>query len=134
MTHTTGRVADFSGAEPYGTLVHLFPIQIYPDQFEERIPLAVERVTRILESFNPERDYLLLSGDPTLTLLAGMVLGGRHTRVTALHWDRQTMRYFPVELNLKEATSDQGPSEADRGDGERTEAARGQHRGGGTGG
>jgi hypothetical protein len=127
ITHTTGRVVDFSEAEQYGTLIHVFPVQIYPDQFEERIPLAIERVSRVLKIFDPERDYLLLSGDPMLTLLAGMVLGKQHDRVTALHWDRQAARYFPVELNLKEATSDQGPSEADLGDGERTEAAHGEH-------
>jgi len=113
VTHTTGRVS-FDEATRYGTIIHMFPLQLYPDQFEARIPMAVDRFTRLLANFDPERDFLLPSGDPVLTLLSGLVLGERCSRVTALHWDRQACRYFPVELILKEIgneRSDQGPGD-----------------------
>ena len=114
VTHTTGRIV-FDPAARFGRIVHMFPLQIYPDLFDTRVPMAIGRLKQVLVDFNPERDYLLPSGDPLLTLLAGMILGERHPRITLLHWDRQAERYFPVDLNLKESDSDQGNNREDSG-------------------
>tara|TARA_R100000458_G_C8056718_1_gene101482 strand:- start:11 stop:370 length:360 start_codon:yes stop_codon:yes gene_type:complete len=50
-----------------------------------------------------EEDYLLLTGDPAIILLAGMIAADKtNGKVNLLKWDRQERMYYPIKLNLYE--------------------------------
>lgn len=87
------------GAQKYGKVEVIFPgksqMLYSPAPFIMKIRMA-------LSKFNPEEDYLLLSGDPAIILTFGLVIAEMYGKVKVLKWDRQEMQYYPVEINLKE--------------------------------
>ena len=87
------------GAQKYGKLKVLLKeksqiiLSTGPVQFELR---------RLLKNYT-SKDYLLLSGDPAIILLAGMIASDiNNGRVNVLKWDRQEKVYYPLEINLYE--------------------------------
>ena len=64
-------------------------------------PIVFE-LRRLLKNYT-SKDYLLLSGDPAIILLAGMIASDiNNGRVNVLKWDRQEKVYYPLEINLYE--------------------------------
>lgn len=53
-----------------------------------------------LATFNPDADYLLLSGDPIFIALAGAVLSYLPA-IPVLKWDRQEKVYLPVLVKTR---------------------------------
>ena len=87
------------GAAKYGKFEFLLP------EFSQIIfspgPL-IFKLRKALKNFTTE-DYLLLSGDPSVILLAGMIASDiNNGRVNVLKWDRQEKVYYPLEINLHE--------------------------------
>ena len=64
-------------------------------------PIVFE-LRRLLKNYTSQ-DYLLLSGDPAVILLAGMIASDiNNGKVNVLKWDRQEKVYYPLEINLNE--------------------------------
>ena len=64
-------------------------------------PIVFE-LRRLLKNYTSQ-DYLLLSGDPAVILLAGMIASDiNNGKVNVLKWDRQEKVYYPLEINLYE--------------------------------
>ena len=64
-------------------------------------PIVFE-LRRLLKNYT-SKDYLLLSGDPAVILLAGMIASDiNNGKVNVLKWDRQEKVYYPLEINLHE--------------------------------
>ncbi len=64
-------------------------------------PIVFE-LRRLLKDYTSQ-DYLLLSGDPAVILLAGMIASDiNNGKVNVLKWDRQEKVYYPLEINLHE--------------------------------
>ena len=64
-------------------------------------PIVIE-LRSLLKDYT-SNDYLLLSGDPSVILLAGMIASDiNNGRVNVLKWDRQEKVYYPLEINLHE--------------------------------
>ena len=64
-------------------------------------PIIFE-LRRLLKNYTSQ-DYLLLSGDPAVILLAGMIASDiNNGKVNVLKWDRQEKVYYPLEINLHE--------------------------------
>ena len=64
-------------------------------------PIEFE-LRRLLKNYTSQ-DYLLLSGDPAVILLAGMIASDiNNGKVNVLKWDRQEKVYYPLEINLHE--------------------------------
>ena len=64
-------------------------------------PIVFE-LRRLLKNYTSQ-DYLLLSGDPAVILLAGMIASDiNNGKVNVLKWDRQEKVYYPLEINLHE--------------------------------
>ena len=48
-----------------------------------------------------EGDYLLLTGDPAIILIAGIIASDiTNGKVNLLKWDRQERMYYPIKINL----------------------------------
>ena len=63
---------------------------------------VVFELRRLLKNYTSQ-DYLLLSGDPAVILLAGMIASDiNNGKVNVLKWDRQEKVYYPLEINLHE--------------------------------
>ena len=64
-------------------------------------PIVFE-LRRLLKNYTSQ-NYLLLSGDPAVILLAGMIASDiNNGKVNVLKWDRQEKVYYPLEINLHE--------------------------------
>ena len=83
--------------------------------FSERAQLVyssgalVRELRKKLEKFNDE-DYLLLLGDPAIIATTSAVVADvNHGKFKMLKWDRESGRYYPLEVNLyqKENTYEQ---------------------------
>jgi len=64
-------------------------------------PIVFE-LRRLLKNFT-SKDYLLLSGDPSVIGIAVAIVSDiNNGRFNLLKWDRQEKVYYPLEINLYE--------------------------------
>jgi len=64
-------------------------------------PIIFE-LRRLLKDYT-SRDYLLLSGDPSVIGIAVAIVSDiNRGRFNLLKWDRQEQMYYPLEINLYE--------------------------------
>ena len=64
-------------------------------------PIIFE-LRRLLRDYT-SKDYLLLSGDPSVIGIACSVVSDiNNGRFNLLKWDRQVQMYYPLEINLHE--------------------------------
>ena len=87
------------GASQYGRFKFLLP------EFSQIIfspgPL-IFKLRKSLKDFK-EGDYLLLTGDPAIILIAGIIASDiTNGKVNLLKWDRQERMYYPIKINLYE--------------------------------
>ena len=62
----------------------------------------VFELRRLLKNYN-SKDYLLLSGDPSVIGIAVAIVSDiNNGRFNLLKWDRQEKVYYPLEVNLYE--------------------------------
>ena len=86
-------------ASKYGKFKFLLP------EFSQIIfspgPL-VFKLRQGLKNFTTE-DYLLLTGDPAIIVVAGSILNEiTNGKYSLLKWDRQDRIYYPIKINLHE--------------------------------
>ena len=64
-------------------------------------PIIFE-LRRLLKDYN-SKDYLLLSGDPSVIGIACSIVSDMNGgKFNLLKWDRQEQMYYPLEINLHE--------------------------------
>ena len=64
-------------------------------------PIVFE-LRRLLKNYT-SKDYLLLSGDPSVIGIAVAIVSDiNNGRFNLLKWDRQEQMYYPLEINLHE--------------------------------
>ena len=86
-------------ASKYGEFKFLLP------EFSQIIfspgPL-IYKLRQGLKNFTTE-DYLLLTGDPAIIVVAGSILNEiTNGKYSLLKWDRQDRIYYPIKINLHE--------------------------------
>ena len=63
---------------------------------------VIFELRRLLKNYN-SKDYLLLSGDPSVIGIAVAIVSDiNNGRFNLLKWDRQEKVYYPLEVNLYE--------------------------------
>lgn len=111
-----GRPADITDAQRYGDLVVVFGSQmgedIYPDDADEKMPTMQRHAWDILASFDPDKDFLALTGSPLLIALCVWALVGCD-KVRLLRYDRLEHMYYQVTMTdiEEKTTNDQGKVE-----------------------
>lgn len=95
---------DFTDALRFGELVKVTETEIYSDLVDTRMAGVIAQVNAAMDSFDPDNDYLLLTGDPIAIAACFLRLGRRRDvhRVRMLKWDYDGRAYFVVPINLKE--------------------------------
>ena len=89
---------DVTSAAEFGDLVTLLPAGRIPLENNDAIRRRLEEG---LDSFNPEKDYILCLGDMYIGVLCGLVLGGwgvDTTRIRFLRWDHKKGGYVVGSL------------------------------------
>ena len=97
---STGRPKfNIMGAKKYGKLQVL--LKEYTNIIFSPGPIVFE-LRRLLKDYS-SKDYLLLSGDPSVIGLACAIASDiNNGRFNLLKWDRQEKVYYPLEINLYE--------------------------------
>ena len=85
------------GATNYGKLKFLLPEN--SQLIFSPGPIYI-KLQRLLKDFT-SKDYLLLTGDPAIILLAGIIVSeSTNGKFNLLKWDKQEAKYYPIEFNL----------------------------------
>jgi hypothetical protein len=88
---------DYSDARRFGILTSVIQRDVFPDD----LPSRIDKIKAVLESrmgdFDPDADYLLLTGDPVAIFLAGALLR-EAKQVRVLKFDREVGRYYDVAI------------------------------------
>jgi hypothetical protein len=82
-------------AEKFGTLKHC--LSRTEDYVLNR---GIVRLRAALLNFNPDTDYLLLSGSPLMTGVACAILHERADKIRVLRWSAQDQNYWPDEVDF----------------------------------
>jgi hypothetical protein len=53
-----------------------------------------------LKDFDPENDWLLMTGDPILIGTITAIIAKRYNKVRCLKWDKQNLDYLPIIVLL----------------------------------
>ncbi len=100
-----GHLQDITDASRFGTLVVVFHPEdsklrheSFADNVDERLPGILAHAARTLKDFNPDTDFLALSGAQFFVAVCMWVLGVEH-QIKVLRYDRVEKGYYPVTLS-----------------------------------
>lgn len=95
---------DFTRAEEFGEVVFLSVggnddfHNAYPSGHNDRM---VGHLRRQLRDFDPNDDWVVITGSPYITAVVFMLLGRMGlSRIRILRWDNRDYRYLPLVLDL----------------------------------
>lgn len=88
---------DYNDARRFGVLTPVIQRDVFPDDLPSRIDKMKAVLEARLGDFNPDSDYLLLTGDPVAIFLAGALLRDLK-QVRVLKFDREAGRYYDVAI------------------------------------
>lgn len=92
---------DFSKAEAYGELVFLSHQDLNNIKGSLHNEDVLQRIRGKLIAFNPEQDWLVITGSPYVTAATFMILGAKRVRtVKVLRWDNRDFVYRPLYIEL----------------------------------
>ena len=87
------------GAAEYGTFKFLLP-ELSQIIFSPG-PL-IFKLRKGLQNYR-QKDFLLLTGDPAIIIVAGSIVSDMtNGKYKLLKWDRQERKYYPIQINLHE--------------------------------
>ena len=83
----------------------LFNKSLFADTCKQTLKQHHRRVKSALLGFNPDEDFLMLCGDPSLvswvsSLLTAVLLAKGKTSYTVLKWTRHLQGYYPVKVEF----------------------------------
>lgn len=98
ITQDNGKL-DFTKAKRFGDLKPVAAGDVFPDNAEERSAEVLRIVEALFQDFDPDQDYVLLTGDPIIMAITCLYIGSQFPQeVNFLKWDRENKEYYPVKL------------------------------------
>jgi hypothetical protein len=96
---------DFTKAETFGEVVFL-SVAGRDDFNNVRGSLVNERLlaylTHELRDFDPEEDFIVITGSPYITAAVFLILGNRRVqKIKFLRWDNRDLVYIPLYVELR---------------------------------
>jgi len=93
---------DFTEAEKFGTVEFLTAKDLNNNRNSQHNEALVADIAHRLRRFNPEQDYLVITGSPYISALVFLLLGLRRERsLRILRWDNRDLKYIPLYLELR---------------------------------
>lgn len=95
---------DYSTAEQYGQVVFLTRHDFVNVRGSLANEALISELNRKLRGFNPETDWIVVSGSPYVAAAVLLLLGlARHRQVKFLRWDNRDYLYRPLYIELPSA-------------------------------
>ncbi len=92
---------DFSRAEEFGELVFLSHQDLNNIKGSLHNEDVLSKIRGKLIAFDPDRDWLVITGSPYITAATFMILGNKRVRtVKVLRWDNRDFVYRPLHIEL----------------------------------
>lgn len=92
---------DFTPAEQFGPIEFLTKDDLLNVRSSIRNRDLLSDLRHRLKSYDPERDWLIITGSPYVSAAVFMLLGLRGLRtVRILRWDNRDRRYIPLYLEI----------------------------------
>lgn len=90
----------YKDARRFGELVWILEPrdEVYPDTVDEDAVSACEIINEKLTEFDPDRDFILLSGDPAGIAMIMMCVGRKYKKAKLLKWDNGENRYYEITI------------------------------------
>lgn len=93
---------DFSPAEIFGEITFITRDDLNNLRQSQHNETLVARVKDALKHYDPEYDWLVISGSPYVAALVFMLIGMRKPRhVQILRWDNRDFKYQPLHIELR---------------------------------
>lgn len=100
---------DFSDAEQYGAVEFLTADDLHNVKGSLHNERLLSSLRHKLKSFDPEQDWLLITGSPFISAAVFLLLGHRGLRyVPILRWNNRDRRYIPLHMQLPRNGDDNG--------------------------
>lgn len=93
---------DYGPAEDFGQVMFITAEEYHPFKNSLRNAAILDRVDLAMNSFNPDTDYLILTGNPILIGYVFHKALERTQTVRCLQWDRMTGGYRAVVFDDSE--------------------------------
>lgn len=84
---------DYSPAEEFGDVVFMTAEEYKPVKSSLRNVEILQRIRAMMRTFDPERDYLVLTGNPVAIGFAFHLAASRYNSFRCLQWDRFSGQY-----------------------------------------
>jgi len=100
---------DFGPAEVFGDVVFVTRDDLNNLRQSQHNETIVARVKDALKNYDPEFDWLVISGSPYIAALVFMLIGRKRPQhVQILRWDNRDFKYVPLHIELRrEITADE---------------------------
>ena len=92
---------DYTPARAFGDVQFLTIMDYSSDESSIFNKVLVEEIRSRLSQFDPERDYVVVTGSPLVAAVVFMILRERTSRVKFLRWSNRDYRYYEVTINLQ---------------------------------
>lgn len=93
---------DFSPAEAYGEVVFITSKDLNNLRQSQHNEALVAQVKDALKHYDPEYDWIVISGSPYVAALVFMLIGRtRPQHVQILRWDNRDFKYAPLHIELR---------------------------------
>lgn len=94
---------DFSHAEAFGEVVFVTSMDLNNLRQSQHNERVISQVKDALKHYDPERDWLVISGSPYVASLVFMLIGRKKpNHVQILRWDNRDFKYVPLHIELRQ--------------------------------
>jgi len=91
---------NYSDLSRFGDVLFVAQRHCYPDEADAHAQKIVDLCRAAFASFNPDTDFVALSGDPiNIAVISGWVLA-RFKVAKFLKFDRKNNGYYPVKISI----------------------------------
>lgn len=91
---------NYAPAEEYGEIVFLTRDDLNPIKNSLHNQAVIKQVEQRLIGFNPQEDYIVISGSPMITALVFMLIREVSNKVNILKWSNRDCVYQKITFSI----------------------------------
>lgn len=106
---------DFGPAEQYGEVIFITNDDMNNTRGSLHNEALLRQIRMAMHKFNPDEDFIIISGSPYVAALVFMILGHKnHRRVRFLRWSNRDWVYTPVTIDFNVGFIDEESQNGER--------------------
>lgn len=91
---------DYLPAQKFGGIIFLTRSEFSPVSGSLNNKALIGQIRDKLADFDPEVDYIVFSGSPTVAAAVFAYIGSKHDLFTVLRWSNRDSFYAPITIDL----------------------------------